>query len=518
MAVDLKEQLRKVSHKPGVYLMKDRLGSIIYVGKAKDLKRRLSSYFMPSQKMRADMKTRALIDSICDFEVHEVRNEAESLLLEGKLIKQYRPRYNVSFRDDKRFLLVRIDLEEPWPKFTTTRLRREDDARYFGPFAHSGALRGTLEWLNREFGLRSCRPKEPDEVAYKHCNADVIRNCTAPCIGKVSREDYLAQVEEACELLEGRGRRERLRGLRTQMEAAAVRMDFERAAKLRDIIQNLEKTLSPTRQFTRGRGVPTTVKPTEDLEELGRALSLPGPPVIMECFDISNISNTHIVASMVRFKNGAPDNQNYRRYRIKTVEGQDDFASMAEVVRRRYARILMENGEANPEVAEANQERPLEALRQLAREGKSPITIPDLVIVDGGKGQLSVSVAELRRLGLGELAIVGLAKQREEIFFPGESDPLVLSHDTGALKLMQRIRDEAHRFANGYNELLLRKRMKESLLDDCPGVSPRRKATLLKKFGSVARLREASVEDIATLPGISEKAAEGILEWLDNLK
>lgn len=518
MAVDLKEQLRKVSHKPGVYLMKDRLGSIIYVGKAKDLKRRLSSYFMPSQKMRADMKTRALIDSICDFEIHEVRNEAESLLLEGKLIKQYRPRYNVSFRDDKRFLLVRIDLEEPWPKFTTTRLRREDDARYFGPFAHSGALRGTLEWLNREFGLRSCRPNEPDEVAYKHCNADVIRNCTAPCIGKVSREEYLAQVEEACELLEGRGRRERLRGLRTQMEAAAVRMDFERAAKLRDIIQNLEKTLSPTRQFTRGRGVPTTVKPTEDLEELGRALSLPGPPVIMECFDISNISNTHIVASMVRFKNGAPDNQNYRRYRIKTVEGQDDFASMAEVVRRRYARILMENGEANPEVAEASQDRPLEALRQLAREGKSPITIPDLVIVDGGKGQLSVSVAELRRLGLGELAIVGLAKQREEIFFPGESDPLLLSHDTGALKLMQRIRDEAHRFANGYNELLLRKRMKESLLDDCPGVSPRRKATLLKKFGSVARLREASAEDIASLPGISEKAAEGILEWLDNLK
>ena len=518
MAVDLKEQLRVVPHKPGVYLMKDRLGSIIYVGKARDLKKRLSSYFMPSKKMRADLKTRALIDSICDFEIHEVRNEPESLLLEGKLIKQYRPRYNVAFRDDKRFLLVRIDLEEPWPKFTTTRLKKEDGARYFGPFAHSGALRSTLAWLHREFGLRSCAPKVPGEKDYKHCNADVIRNCTAPCVGKIERADYLVRAEEACSLLEGKGRRERLKGLRMQMESAAMKMDFERAAKLRDIVQNLEKTLSPTRQFTRGRGVPTTVKPTEDLEELGRLMSLPGPPEIMECFDISNISDTHIVASMVRFRGGAPDNQNYRRYRIKTVSGQDDFASMAEVVRRRYARILAENGEANPEIAEASQERPLEALRRLAKEGKSPITIPDLVIVDGGKGQLSSAVAELERLGLGELTIVGLAKQREEIFFPGESDPLLLSHDTGALKLMQRIRDEAHRFANGYNELLLRKRMKESLLDECPGISPRRKAALLKKFGSVARLRESMPEDIASVPGISEKTAEGILEWLDNVK
>ena len=185
--------------------MKDRLGSIIYVGKARDLKKRLSSYFMPSKKMRADLKTRALIDSIADFEIHVVRNEPESLLLEGKLIKQYRPRYNVAFRDDKRFLLVRIDLTDPWPKFTTTRLKKDDGARYFGPFAHSGALRSTLGWLHREFGLRSCTPKNPGEKEYKHCNADVIRNCTAPCIGKIERADYLKRAEEACELLEGKG-------------------------------------------------------------------------------------------------------------------------------------------------------------------------------------------------------------------------------------------------------------------------------------------------------------------------
>jgi excinuclease ABC subunit C len=216
---------------------------------------------------------------------------------------------------------------------------------------------------------------------------------------------------------------------------------------------------------------------------------------------------------MARFVDGLPDNQNYRRYRIRTVAGQDDFASMAEVIRRRYARILMESAAANPEAAET-QEGALEALRRLAREGKAPITLPDLVIVDGGKGQLSSATGELQRLGLHELPIIGLAKRREEIFRPGQSDPLVLSHDTGALKLLQRIRDEAHRFANSYNELLLRKRMKESLLDDCPGVSPKRKAALLKKFGSVARLRKASADEIAALPGISLRAAEGMLAWL----
>lgn len=513
----LRARLSQVSHQPGVYLHKDRLGSIIYVGKARDLRKRLSSYFMPSGKKRADRKTRALIDSIFDFEVHEVRNEQEALLLEGKLIKQYRPRYNVSFRDDKRFLLAKVNLNDPWPKFQTTRLKKSDGAKYFGPFAHSGALRATIAWINKEFGLRNCRPKNPGEQDYKHCNADVIRNCTAPCVGKVSREEYLEQIEQACELLSGKGRRERLKSLQAEMEKAAVKLDFEKAARLRDVIHNLERALSPTRQFTRGRGVPTTVQPKEDLAELGDYLSLDGPPQVMECFDISNVSSTHIVASMVRFTNGLPDNQNYRRYRIRTVEGQDDFASMAEVVRRRYGRILKENMEANPEVAEASQESAVASLRRLAAEGKSPITLPDLVIVDGGKGQLSSAVAELQRLGLEGLPIVGLAKQREEIFFPQESEPVLIPHDKGSLKLMQRIRDEAHRFANGYNELLLRKRVKESLLDDCPGISPAKKKSLLKKFGSVARIKEATVDQIAEMPGFSATTGEGILRYLKSV-
>ncbi len=511
---DFRVKLREVPHQPGVYLMKDRIGSIIYVGKAKDLRKRMSSYFMASRKMRADVKTRALIEAIWDFEFHVVRNEQESLILEGKLIKDYRPRYNVSFRDDKNFYLVKINLLDPWPRLMMTRLKKDDQARYFGPFAHSNALRASVEWLNRKFGLRVCRSHDPGELEYKHCNADVIRNCAAPCIGRVSREEYRARVDEVCRLLEGKGKREAFDELREEMARMAEEMNFERAAVLRDVIQNLELTLNPTRQFSRGRGLPTTVKPLEDLAELGDWLDLPGPPKVMECFDISNVSSTHIVASMVRFVDGVPDNQAYRRYRIKTVKGQDDFASMAEVVRRRYSRILLENASANPELAAESQESVVEIQRRLAAMGKAKVLLPDLVIVDGGKGQLSSAVAELQQLQLHELPVIGLAKQREEVFRPGQSDPIVIPHDRGALKLLQRIRDEAHRFANAYNSLLLRRRMKESLLDDCPGMTSGRKSLLMKRFGSVAELKKVSCAQIEQCPGIQKPFAQALHLWL----
>lgn len=512
----IQEKLRQTPHKPGVYLMKDRLGGIIYVGKARDLRKRVGSYFMPSRKMRADLKTRALIDSISDFDIQTVRNEQEALILESKLIKQYRPRYNVSLRDDKRFYMVKVQLKDPLPRFMLTRLRKDDGARYFGPFVHSVAIKATLEWINREFGLRTCRPRDPGENEYRHCHADIIRSCSAPCVGNISEHDYRSRVMEAVELLEGKGRRDRLQGLRDQMQNASEKLQFEKAARLRDIIDNLEKTLNPARSFARGSSsVASTVQPMEDLAELQEALGLSDKLEIMECFDISNVSSNHIVASMVRFVGGRPDNKGYRRYRIKTVQGQDDFASMAEVVRRRYSRILLEN---NITDAESSQEQPLEALRRLAREGKSPLHIPDLVIVDGGKGQLGMAVKELQRLGLHDLPVIGLAKQREEIFRPGISEPLLLPHDCGALKLMQRIRDEAHRFANNYNELLLRRRIRESLLDDCPAISPKRKEALLRRFGSVKRIRAADSKELESVPGIGKKSAEEIHAWLHNQK
>ncbi len=522
---DLRKKLQEVPHQPGVYLMRDRLNRVIYVGKARDLRKRLSQYFTPSRQTLADLKTRALIKSIYDFDIHTVRNEPESLLLEGKLIKEFRPKYNVTFRDDKRFLLLKIHLDEPLPRFQFARVRMEDGARYFGPFAHSGALRTTVTWVNRRFGLRSCRPLEPGEEDFKHCHDDVIKNCTAPCIGKIDREAYRAKVEEACAFLDGKSR-ELLKDLEHQMEKAASKLQFERAAELRDVLDHLRKTLSPARRFTRTkRGLPENkgADALRDVEELKKVLHLETAPLVMECFDISNISTTHIVASMVRFLNGLPDNKNYRRYRIRTVKGQDDFASMAEVVRRRYARILSQSGEAHPET-EASQESPIEILQRLGAEleshtdvqGKPLVRLPDLVIVDGGKGQLSSACRELQNLGLGGLPIIGLAKEFEEIYRPGVAKPLILPHEMGALRLLQRIRDEAHRFANGHHQLLMKRRVAESLLDDCPGVSERRKTTLLKAFGSVARLRKASEEDLAALPGISPKLASEILQFLSS--
>jgi len=524
---NFREQLHLVPHKPGVYLMKDRLDRIIYVGKARDLRKRLSSYFTPSRQRLSDRKTRALIDSIWDFEIHEVRNEPEALLLEGKLIKEYRPKYNVSFRDDKRFLLVKVHLEDPFPKFELVRVKKDDGSRYFGPFAHSGSLRTTLNWIHREFGIRSCQPLKPGETDYRHCNDDIIKNCMAPCIGKVDRETYMARVEEACSFLEGHSK-DAIAALEQSMHDAAGRMDFEKAAQLRDMLDDLKKTLRPTRQFSRGRGLPrkrtnSKGKKSEDgmgdVIDLQDALGLERPPRLMECFDISNISTTHCVASMVRFRDGIPDNAAYRRYRIRSVDGQNDFASMAEVVRRRYSRILLEARNHVPDELEETQESPLDAMRRIEktiREGKGSrfVQLPDLVIVDGGKGQLSSAVEQLQKLHLGNLPIVGLAKEREEIFRPGESLPVVLPHDRGALQLMQRIRDEAHRFANGYHQLLMKRRVAESILDDCPGVSETRKQALLKAFGSVARLRKASPDQIAEVKGISATLAEELADFL----
>jgi excinuclease ABC subunit C len=531
---DLIEKLRDVPHKPGVYLMRDRLNRVIYVGKARDLRKRLGTHFMPSRRVTADLKTRALLDSVWDFEVHLVRNEPEALLLEGKLIKEFRPKYNISFRDDKRFLLVKVNLADPIPRFQLTRLKKDDGCRYFGPFAHAGALRSTLSWMRKRFGIRSCRTPEPGELDYRRCLDHIIKNCSAPCIRKVSLEEYRQRVLQACEFLEGESR-ELLDQLEAEMKVAAEKLDFERAAQIRNMLEDLRRTTKPTRRFTRS-SFPSAVDPAADLKALADALLLAGPPHIMECFDISNISTTHVVASMVCFEDGVPDKSNYRRYRIRTVAGQDDFASMAEVVRRRYSRILLESREIAPDLSEFNQEPVEDAVKRVGslgkletdsldqpatgsvdrpRVGERLVRLPDLIIVDGGKGQLNSACRELQRLGLTDRPIIGLAKEFEEIYRPGRPLPLRLPEDSGALQLLQRIRDEAHRFANSYHQLLMKKRIAESILDECPGVSDNRKQALLAQFGSVERLRKASVEDIAAVEGISEKLAETIVRFLN---
>jgi excinuclease ABC subunit C len=519
---DLSKKVHDVPHKPGVYLMRDRFNRVIYVGKARDLRKRVASYFMPSKLAVADLKTRAMLDAVWDFETHTVRSEAESVLLEGKLIKEYRPRYNISFRDDKRFLVVKVNMSEEWPRFRLARFKKDDSARYFGPYAHSGALRQTLNFMRKKFGVLTFGRGSPTVRELKSATYQVPMR-----LSEITAEQYRERVGQACDFLEGHSR-EMITALEGEMQKAAGKMDFEKAAELRNMVADLRNTTKPMRRFTRG-SLPSTIDPMADVQALGDALQLPRPPHVMECFDISNISTTHVVASMVCFREGVPDKDCYRRYRVRTVEGQDDFASMAEVVRRRYSRVLLEAREANPEAAEFSQEETVEGLHRLEKqtpnaqrptpnaqigEGPAPVRLPDLIIVDGGKGQLSSACRELQRLGLYDLPIIGLAKEHEEIYRPGRAMPLQLPLDSGALRLLQRIRDEAHRFANTYHQLLMKKRVGESILDDCPGVSQNRKNLLLRKFGSVNRLRKASVEQISATEGIGAKLAEDVHRFL----
>jgi len=523
---DFQKKVQEVPHRPGVYLMRDRFSRVIYVGKARDLRKRVSSYFLPSKLAQADLKTRAMLDATWDFETHTVRSEAESVLLEGKLIKEYRPRYNVSFRDDKRFLVVRVDLSEDWPRFRLARFKKDDGSRYFGPYAHAGALRQTLNFMRKKFGVLTFGRGAPTERELKSSTYQVpVR------LSEISAAEYRERVAQAWEFLEGKSR-EMITALEEQMQKAAEKMDFEKAAELRDMVEDLRDTTKPIRRFTRG-SLPSTIDPIADVRELADALRLPHLPRMMECFDISNISATHVVASMVCFREGVPDKNNYRRYRVRTVEGQDDFASMAEVVRRRYSRILLEAREANANAAEFSQEAAVDGLRRLEqqtpnaqrptsnaqlehRRFPAPVRLPDLIIVDGGKGQLSAACRELQRLGLHDLPIIGLAKEREEIYRPSRALPLRLPMDSPALRLLQRIRDEAHRFANAYHQLLMKKRVEESILDDCPGVSQNRKSLLLRRFGSVNRLRKAGVEEIASTEGIGRKLAEDVHRFLQS--
>jgi excinuclease ABC subunit C len=415
-----------------------------------------------------------------------VRSEPEALLLESKLIKDFKPRFNVSFRDDKRFLMLKINLNDPIPNFTFTRLKKDDGARYFGPFVSSFALRNTVALARKQFNLRGCHAFTPGEADYKHCLYAHLKYCTAPCVGNVTREQYLEQVTAACNFLEGQAR-EIQDQLEDEMKKAARAQDFEKAADLRDLIRDLKGTWKKTDKFPRvPYNLPLAINPENDVVELAKILGLTAPPLRIEGFDISNISGTFAVASLVSFKNGRPDRANYRRFKIKTVVGQDDFAGMAEVVSRRYSRLQRES-------------QPL----------------PDLILIDGGKGQLGMACAELAKLGLENIPVIGLAKEFEEIYQPGKSEPLRLGLDHPVVKLLQRVRDECHRVANSYNAQLRLKKISESVLDEFPGIGERRKQALLKKFGSVPRLRLATLEQLAEVPGFGGKAAAELKAFLE---
>lgn len=482
----IKDKLTALPDKPGCYLMRDRDGKIIYVGKAASLRKRVQSYFRKHTKRTAQPKIRSLISSIADFDIVVLKSEAEAILTEGKLIKEYRPHYNTLWKDDKRFVMIRVDVQHPFPTIGKCRIKKNDGATYFGPYTSGMAAKVAVEFLERRFGLRRCRPRTPDEDTYKHCSNDIIANCSAPCIGTVTAEEYRLRVEEACAFLRGE-RMDVLKDLRAEMEAAAADQKYEEAAALRDMWLHLHQAVKEKAKVRKSPKMKQD-EARRGLKELQNKLKLTKEPHVIECFDISNISGTNSVASMVCAVDGVPNPNRYRRFRIKTVKGADDPRSMAEVVQRRYSRLLRE-------------EKPL----------------PELVMVDGGITQLRAAKAELMALGLDSLPIVGLAKRYEEIVWDHENNSgnLILPRHSAELIVVTRLRDEAHRFAITYHRDLRRQRIMESRLDEIPSIGNAKKEMLLKHFGSITRLSRATVQKIAEAPGIGLKTAELIRSELD---
>ncbi|MCJ8330541.1 MAG: excinuclease ABC subunit UvrC [Lentisphaeria bacterium] len=473
--------------KPGVYVFRDKLNDVIYVGKAKSLRKRLATYFQPSRERTADHKLRSLISSIAFIELHIVKSEPESLLLESRLIKKYTPRYNIMLRDDKRFLLIKIDMNNPWPRLQLARLEKDDGCLYIGPFPVAGALRDTVNYLTQYFGLRTCTKKIPDEQDYKHCNNDIIRYCSAPCIQKISSADYKEKVTDMIKVLEGDIKAVDA-DLEEKMTVYASKLNFEMAARMRDVRKNLLYALGRNDRRYK-QGTKQNYPGMEAVDELQEILELKTKPRHIECFDISTIMGSFTVASMVCFKDGKPSTNDYRHYRIKTVEGIDDFASMREVVFRRYKRQIEEKN-----------------------------NLPDLIVIDGGKGQLSIAYEVLIHFDIDEIVpVISLAKREEEIFTVFGDESIKLERHKKSLRLVQAIRDEAHRFAITYNRDLRRKRILDSLLDEIPGIGEKRRIDLLKKFGSVKSMRKYDAAEIVKrVPGIGEKLAGEIIAHIKN--
>jgi excinuclease ABC subunit C len=618
------EQLARLPTGPGVYIMRDAQGQVIYVGKAASLRNRVRSYF--GSPLSLEAKTRLLSESIADFEYVVTHTEQEAMHLEAELVKRHQPVFNIRLKDDKHYPYLKVDLTDPWPRVYITRRVEKDGARYFGPFANAGSVRRTLDIVNKLFPWRSCT-KTITGNDPRPCLDYFINRCIAPCTSYCTKEEYDEVIRQVILFLEGRTE-EVVRSLKREMAAASAALDYERAARIRDQLEAIgrvteRQTVASTRaadedvfglargddqsvvqvlfirgikmvgldnftldgtkdesdadvlasfikQFyesatyvpkrvvlpvratdqalieswlserrggrveiavpqrgekrglvematknarealdiSRAKWLADTGKRRAALDELQEELDLPAPPSRIECYDISNIQGTSSVGSMVVFVDGQPRPQEYRRFRIKSVAGANDFASMAEVLRRRFhrarERLIAETGARAPDVDGAKPEN------GRLRPDESFAALPDLVIIDGGKGQLSAVTDVMREMGVKEIPAVGLAKQHEEIHVQDLSEPVVLPRTSQALYLIQRIRDEAHRFAITYHRGVRARAGMQSALDTISGVGPKRKRALLKKFGSVRGIRSASVEEIAATVGFTRALAERV--------
>lgn len=413
---------------PGVYIMKDAAGVEIYVGKAKALRRRVSSYFQTKDRQP---KEAALVENIADFDYIETGSELEALLLESRLIKDFRPKYNLMLKNNELYPYIEVTWDEDFPRLLVTRRNVNPGSRYFGPFVGGGDVRAALAVLQRIFLYRTCsRRIDAGDKRLKYqrgCLNYHLGRCAGACCGKISKEEYRKRVASACRFLSGQ-KKDLISDLRREMQEASARMQFENAAALRDLVEALENVSAHAQVDASLGPVAPGVDPEKGVKALQQVLGLAQPPRRIEGIDIAHLQGGQTVGSLVYFYDGVPFKDGYRRYRIKSVEGVDDFASVAEVARRRYGRIAREGGE-----------------------------MPDVVLIDGGKGQLGAAAKALAETGAAPAALLGLAKEEETLFRAGCSEPLPLSKRNPGLKLLMHVRDEAHRFAQHYHHILRRK-------------------------------------------------------------
>ena len=426
-------KVRSFPQTPGVYLMKDAVGRLIYVGKAKNLRSRAGSYFLKAAA--EDRRTADLVREIRDIDYLEAESEVDALLLESRLVKDVQPKFNSDLKDDKTFPYLQITTHEDYPRVEFTRTPKRKGVKLYGPFTSAGSLRGAIVVLQRIFKFRTCTldiDADDDRWRwFRPCLLASIDQCTAPCALRISKDDYRKDIQRLKTFLDG-GKRQLLVEMRADMQAASTALEFEKAARLRDEIRLLE-TLDERGDLEEDvQPEVFLVDPKKGLAGLQKVLGLPAPPRVIEGVDIAHLAGNETVASLVQFIDGLPFKPGYKRYRIKTVEGIDDFRSIHEVVARRFSRLV--------------------------REGAS---LPDVLLVDGGKGQLSAALAALDGLGIEAPCVISLAKREEEVFVPGRSEPLRLSRDSYSLRLLEYVRDEAHRFAQHYHHLLRGRRTLE---------------------------------------------------------
>lgn len=462
----LKSRITELPDRPGVYLFKDRGNHPIYIGKALSLRKRVMGHFRCYGE--SFTKEGVMLSQVNRIDIIETPTEAEALLLEAGLVKECLPKYNQELRDDKSYPFLKIT-GETYPRLVVVRTRKADGGKYFGPYTSLYLLRQAVKMLRQQFPLRTCRT-----LPKKVCLAYHLGQCGGPCEKLEEHAHYLHTVKELESFLVGR-RDVLVRNLMRRMKEHSAKREYEKARTIFSEIQALSSV--PV--------VPARRREESVLAALQEALELPHLPARMECFDISNIMGQEAVGSMVVFVDGEPARSDYRRFRIKTVKGIDDYRMMREVISRRYGRAVAE---------------------------KTPL--PDLVVIDGGKGHLGVAKAELDALGLTELPIISIAKQHEHLFKPGRETPYVFSLSSPFLHLIRHLRDEAHRFAITYHRRLHKKEAIVSLLDGVPGVGPVTRAKLLKKAGSVKKIAAMSVEELMERGTVTEQIARRILETL----